>query len=281
MQTPTQFTGQATAATGRFAPLQRHLPEYLMEALNLGLFMFAACAFTVLLEHPMSPAHQALLDWTVARRALMGLAMGLTAIALISSPWGQRSGAHLNPAVTLTYWALGKISRVDALAYIAFQLLGGITGVMMAELLIGPPLRHSAVNYAVTSPGRTGLEPALLAEFLISFLLMTTVLAVSNSRTLTRYTPLFAGALVASFITFEAPISGMSMNPARTLGSAAAAHYWSALWIYFLAPPAGMLMAGLLHRLMRGPNGTFCAKLHHCNSQRCIFRCRFGELHAC
>ena len=93
--------------------LATHWPEYLMEAVGLGLFMISACAFTVLLEHPASPVRQALSDpWL--RRLLIGIAMGLTAVLLIYSPLGKRSGAHLNPAVTLTFWRLGKIETWDA-----------------------------------------------------------------------------------------------------------------------------------------------------------------------
>jgi aquaporin Z len=93
-----------------------HWPEYLMEAAGLGIFMVSACGFGTLLEYPASPVRQAIPD-PLARRALMGLAMGLTAIALVYSPWGKRSGAHLNPAVTWTFWRLGKVAPRDALAY--------------------------------------------------------------------------------------------------------------------------------------------------------------------
>jgi len=84
--------------------------------------------------------------------------------------------------------------------------------------------------------------------------------------------------LVAVYITFEAPISGMSMNPARTFGSAYWAHAWTALWIYFTAPPLGMLLAAELYLRIRGAHRVFCAKLHHHNSARCIFRCNFSAL---
>ena len=67
------------------------------------------------------------------RRGLIGVAMGLTAIALIYSPWGKRSGAHMNPSVTLTFWRLGKIKSIDALFYIVFQFLGGWVGVALVR----------------------------------------------------------------------------------------------------------------------------------------------------
>jgi aquaporin Z len=248
-----------------------------MEAAGLGLFMISACVFTALLEHPMSPAHQAVENGTL-RRVLIGVAMGLTAVGLICSPWGKRSGAHLNPSVTLAFLSLGKVTRIDALFYILAQFCGGILGVAVANLLIGEPLRHSAVDYAVTTPGSDGAVIALVAELAISAILMSVVLAVSNSPRLSRFTPLLAGGLVAIYISIEAPVSGMSMNPARSLGSAVSADEWTALWIYFVGPPLGMLLAAQLYRLTHGQSRVFCAKFHHHNSARCIFRCNFGAL---
>jgi len=262
---------------GPWSPLQSHWPEYLMEAALLGLFMVSACVFAALLEHPASPIRQAV-ESDLLRRALAGIAMGLTAISLICSPWGRRSGAHLNPAVTLSFALLGKIEPWDAAFYAASQFLGGMAGVAVSDLLIGLPLRHTAVNYAVTLPGPGGPAVAFWAELLISFLMLTTVLIVSNSRRLTRWTPLIAGTLVATFITLEGPFSGMSMNPARTWGSAFSAQEWTALWVYFTAPVAGMLAAGQVYRRTRGAHRVFCAKFHHHNNEPCIFRCNYPAL---
>src|SRR5690349_21185642 len=90
----------------------RHWPEYLIEAALLSAFMLSAVGCTVLLEHPGSPLHQ-VLESPLVRRVLMGLAMGTTAMALIYSPWGQRSGAHFNPAVRLTFMRLGKVAAAS------------------------------------------------------------------------------------------------------------------------------------------------------------------------
>jgi aquaporin Z len=94
-------------------------------------------------------------------------------------------------------------------------------------------------------------------------------------ETIARYTGLFAAFLVATYIIVEAPISGMSMNPARTFGSAFSARVWTALWIYFTAPPLGMVLAAEVYLRLRGARSVLCAKLHHQNSQRCIFRCGY------
>ena len=222
-----------------------------MEAAALGVFMISACVFTVLLEHPASPVHRAI-DDGFQRRLLMGLAMGLTASAIIHSPWGHRSGAQMNPALTFTFWTLGKIGKRDAFFYVLFQFAGGLAGVLLSALVIGPPLWHSAVNFAATVPGMPGESAAFWSEAAISALLMACALVISGSRTLRPWLPLLAGLLVASFIAFESPLSGMSMNPARTLASAIPSGEWKAIWIYFTAPPLGMLATAQLYRLVCG-----------------------------
>ena len=259
-----------TAARAQPAAAIGHWQEYAIEATLLGLFMLSACLFSVLLFHPASPLPSLVPD-PFLRRLLMGLAMGGTAVALIYSAWGKQSGAHFNPAVTLTFARLGRIAPRDAAAYVAAQFAGGVAGVLAAMLLAGRLVADPSVRYAVTVPGPAGAGVAFGAELLISFLLMTVVLAVSNHPRHARLTGLCAGLLVATFITLEAPLSGMSMNPARTVGSAAWAHDWTALWIYFTAPPLGMLAAAQLYLARRGPGGVFCAKLHHQNDARCIF----------
>src|SRR5262249_26213500 len=137
---------------------------------------------------------------------------------------------------------------------------------------------HPSVHYVTTEPGAGGVAIAFAAEFAISLILMAAVLAASNTQPLARFTGLVAGALVAAYILVEAPRSGMSMNPAPTLGSALPAQGWTALWIYFTAPPLGMLAAAEIYLRQRGAHGILCAKLHHDNNKRCIFRCGYAEM---
>lgn len=249
--------------------LRRHWPEYLIEAFNLGAFMVSAGVFTVLLEYPGSSLHQALPDPFV-RRVLMGLAMGLTAVTLIYSRWGRRSGAHMNPATTLAFFRLGKIGRPDLVFYVAAQFAGGFAGIAVARLLLGGRLADPAVRYVVTVPGRAGPAVAFGAEFLISFLLMGAILRLVSRPRLERAAGLVAGLLVALYITVEAPYSGMSMNPARTFGPALLGMTWTSLWLYFVAPPLGMVAAGELFRRTH-PHADHCAKLRHDLSIRCHF----------
>lgn len=246
-----------------------HLPEYLMEAFGLGLFLMSAGGFATLLWAEDSPVRAAVPS-DLARRGLMGLAMGLTAVANIYSPWGRRSGAHLNPATTLTFWRLGKVSGRDA-GFYAAQFAGGTLGAVCVSVLLGHRFLQPPVTAAVTAPGQSGVAVAFLAEFLLTFVLMLVVLAVNNSRRFARYTGFVVGAVVAVYITIEAPLSGMSMNPARSFASAAVSGNWDHLWVYFLAPPLGMLSAARVFVWWRGRRAVRCAKMDHDGRFRCIF----------
>lgn len=255
---------------------RKHLPEYLMEAALLGLFMVSAGVFTCVFEYPCSPFHQAISNGDL-RRLLIGIAMGLTAIALIYSPWGKQSGAHMNPAVTLTFYRLGKVKRQDALLYILFQCLGGLIGVYLVALLLGTVFTQPPVSYVVTVPGALGWIAALLGELVIAFIMMMTVLFTSNRQKLSRFTGLFAGGLVMLYVFLEAPLSGFGMNPARTFASAFPAQIWTAFWIYVIVPPIGMLLASAVYQFLFGRRAVKCAKLHHDNHKRCIFRCDYAR----
>jgi aquaporin Z len=255
--------------------LPRHWPEYLIEAWALGTFMVSAAMFTALLEHPGSPVHQFIPNGHI-RRALVGLAMGLTAIALIYSPWGQRSGAHMNPATTLTFLRLGKITGWNAALYLAAQFIGGVSGVLLSKWILGPVLAHRSVNYVVTVPGSSGALAAFVAELAIACGMMLMVLYTTNSPKLARYTGGFVGALVALYVTVEAPLSGMSMNPARTFASALSSGIWTHAWIYFTAPLFGMFLAAQFYRNIHNPGNLACPKLYHGAKQACIFCGRPG-----
>lgn len=248
--------------------LRKHWQEYLIEAAALGTFMLSAVFFTALLNHPASPIH--LDGQTFLRRTLSGLAMGVTAVCIIYSPWGQRSGAHMNPALTLTFFRLGKIKLHDALFYIVAQVGGGITGILLARALVMPIIAHKSVNYVVTVPGSAGIPAAFMSEAALAFIMMTMVLNVTNTPRLARFTGVFAGALVFLFIALESPISGTSINPARTLGSAFPSGIWTSIWIYLTAPVLGMFAAAEAFLLIRR-TPTACPKYFHGKRQRCIF----------
>jgi aquaporin Z len=257
----------------------RNLPLYCFEAMELAVFMISACGFTVLLFHRDASAMH-LIPNAAIRRMLMGIAMGLTAILIIHSPMGKRSGAHFNPAITLTYLRLKKISVVDAFFYVLFQFAGGIGGVGISAMLFGPRLADLSVDYAVTVPGRYGTAAAFGAEVFMAALLMAVVLWTTNRPSLAAYTSYSVGILIALYILFFAPVSGFSINPARTTGSAVFAHLWTAGWVYFTAPLLGMFGAAELYIRQVGLERVLCAKLHTDAKYPCPFHCHFpGHRH--
>ena len=246
-----------------------HWVEYAIEACCLGIFMISASLFTILLYHPSSPVVRVIPSEFV-RRVLTGLAMGLTLIGLVYSPWGKQSGAHMNPAFTLTFLRLGKVAPWDAVFYVIAQFAGGIAGILLVIPVAVGLMAHPSINYVATLPGPAGVQVAFLGEVVISFVLVTVVLVFTNkAQALAEWTGVVAGLCIASFITFESPFSGMSMNSARTLGGAFVPHLWDSLWIYFTAPPLGMLVAAEVFTRLRVRVG--CAKYHHQNEFRCIF----------
>ena len=249
-------------------------PLYVYEALELAIFMLSACVFTVILFHPNYPALK-LIPSPILRRLLMGIAMGLTAIAIIHSPMGKRSGAHFNPSITLTYFRLGKIQSQDALFYIAFQFLGGIFGVAVSALLLGRQLADPFVDYAITVPGIYGTTAAFFAELFMAALLMGVVLWTSNRPRIAPYTSYCVGCLIMVYILLFAPVSGFSINPARTVGSAVFAQVCTALWLYVLAPILGMLLSAELYLRSYGEDRILCAKLHPDPAYPCPFLCHF------
>lgn len=254
--------------------LREHWFLYVFEGLELSIFMLSACAFTVFLFAPSAALVQ-LIPSAIERRAFMGIAMGLTAVLIIHSPMGKRSGAHFNPAITLSYLRLRKIAVPDAVGYVIGQFLGGVFGVWVAKLFFGVSLTDPKVDYAVTVPGRYGTLAAFFAELFMSVLLMAAVLWMSNRPALAKHTSSIVGGLIALYVLFFAPVSGFSINPARTVGSAVFAHVWTSEWLYFVAPLGGMLGVAEIYSRVVGTNAILCAKLHPDPRYPCPFRCHY------
>lgn len=248
------------------ASVRDHWPEYLIEGWALGTFMVSAGVFSVLADAPGS-ALQALLPDPDLRRMLVGIAMGLTAIALIYSPWGKRSGAQMNPAVTLSFLLLGRMQRIDAACFVLAQFAGALLGVLAVLLICGERFSAAPVSFAQTVPGPDGAGIAFAVELGMSFALMLMILLLSNNARLAPYTGIAAGIAVATYIAAAGPVSGMSINPARSFASALPAGMLEHLWLYFSAPPLGMLLASGCYRLRGQPH---CAKLIHPDNVRCI-----------
>jgi len=252
----------------------RHWRLYIFEGAELAIFMISACFATVYLFDPSYPALH-LIPSAAIRRLLMGVAMGATAVLIIHSPMGKRSGAHFNPAITLSYLRLGKIAGWDATFYVVSQFIGGVLGVAVSALILGSSLAAPTADYAVTIPGRYGTAAAFFAELFMSTLLMGVVLWCSNRPSLANYTGYLVGILISLYVLFFAPVSGFSINPARTTGSAVFADIWTAGWLYFTGPPLGMMCAAEVYLRIYGRAGVLCAKLHPDAKYPCPFICHY------
>lgn len=206
---------------------------------------------TVAVQHPASPLHAALAEHGKIRLAVIGAVAGLTIVVIVYSPWGKRSGAHVNPAVTLGFWALGKIRTADALWYVLAQVVGAVVAGQLLLLSLGSLFTHPTVDYVLTQPVPlpNGQLIAFVAEFLITFGMMGILLLCLHSKLFKKLAGWILGLLLAVYIVYETPYSGMSLNPARSLGSAVAAHDYAGLWLYLVAPALGAWLATVLFHL--------------------------------
>lgn len=224
------------------ASFKNNWTHYLQEALGLGIFMISACYFSVLLWADQGAWHNTLPnDFT--RFLIMGPLMGVTALFIFYSPFTSPSGSHINPAVTITFFRLGKMCQWDALFYVLFQFAGGVTGVYIMRQLLGHSLTGAPVRSAITIPAEGDVTKSLFMESAIAFITMTMVLFTSHHSTLKKYTRPFSGILVSIWVIIAGPVSGFGMNPARSFASSLIANDWTATWLYLLVPVAAMLLA--------------------------------------
>jgi len=219
--------------------------HFLMEAIGLGIFMISAGFFSILLYHPhFEPAF--FMTHPLLRQILIGLCMGTTAFCIITNPWLSKSGAHINPAITLNFLYLGRISALESVGYILSQFVGGVLGLELLNLFMGPYLSSNYIHFIVTVPGPQGPLTALILELAIAFILMTVVLNLGKSDKTRKYTPYVVALLVSLYAAFESPYSGFGMNPARTFASAFLSGTWTDYWIYLFCPILGMFTASFL-----------------------------------
>jgi aquaporin Z len=224
------------------AAFKKNWVHYLQEALGLFIFMSSACFFGALLFSKNSFWYH-LIPTEMTRNLLMGLMMGATALFIFYSRWTSPSGSQINPAVTLTFLRLNKMCRYDALFFMLFQIAGGTLAVYVMQALLGELLTTAPVHSVVTIPGKYGTVPAMITEFLISFITMSMVLFTSQHQRLKKCSRIIAGCLVCTWVIVAGPISGFGMNPARSLASAIPSGIWASFWIYLIIPFAGMLLA--------------------------------------
>lgn len=181
------------------------------------------------------------------RRLITGFLFGSTGAAIAMSGVGKRTGAHINPVVTLAFWLRGKMDRHLAAGYVVAQLVGAIVGALPL-LLWGGLGRSTAFGSTVPGPGY-GSWLALVGEIATTFCLVFGLFAFLGHARLRRFTPALFPALYAVMVLLEAPLSGTSTNPARTLGPGLVAGVWTGWWVYWLGPVLGAALAVAAHRL--------------------------------
>jgi len=279
MPTPPRFPVSALAASASITDAaSAHWKEYLMEGTELGALMLATCLVGTLIYNDESFFKSLALS-AVSKSTMMGIAIALTTFMIIRSPLGRRSGAHLNPSITLTYFWLGRVHRWDAAWYVVAHFAGAVAGVLIARQILGLRLSASSVRYMVTVPGEHGSAITFVGEFLLSAFLMATILYSSNHRLLVRFTPVLVAILTILFFVLSPSRSGFSVNPARSFSSALFAWIWKGVWIYFSAPLLGMLAAARIYIKTVGLNRVYCAKVFHDMKSPCPFRCQFEHVY--
>lgn len=224
--------------------IRMHWQIYLMEAFGLAGFVLFAGLLTIFLEHPDLPVMKSeLQNHPLLRRVPLGIILSIY-ISVVILLFGKKTGAHINPSVTWTFYRLGKINFTDALFYTIAQFTGAIAAAQLLKYAMGDLFSHSMVNYGNTEPKPPyGTMTAFIAEFIISFILMLVVLMASSSIRYEKYVALISGVLIGLYLIIEIPFSGMSLNPARSFAGAFAANKWGHLWLYFVSPTLAMLAA--------------------------------------
>lgn len=253
-------TRLARAAEPRGASGGWHPVEWACELVGTALLLLGGLSAICLDFGPASPVASVVPshDW---RLLITGVLFASTGSAVAVSPLGRRSGAHLNPAVTLAFWTRRHVHPHDLAGYTVAQVLGALAGTEIVRLAWGSTAR--AVSLGVTAPGR-GLDAvqAALVEALMTAILVGTILAMVSSPRTARWTPLVLIPVIAILVWQGAPYTGTSLNPARSLAPALLLPRWHDLWVYLVGPPCGALAAVGLFGLVPDAE-TLTAKLFH------------------
>ena len=215
---------------------------FISELIGTALLVLVGLSCVILMFGEGSPI-VALLPDDGVRRAITGFLFGTTGALIALSPVGRISGAHINPAVTTGFWLMGKITAGTLFVYVAAQLVGATLGAL--PLLAWGRMGRS-IAFGATIPGAEyGAGAALAGEVVTTFAMVTLLCLFLGFRRLRRFTPAIFPFLFSLMVFVEAPISGTSTNPARTLGPAIISGQWDGWWIYWIGPLIGTFAATL------------------------------------
>jgi aquaporin Z len=220
----------------------RRLPWRLFasELVGTAVLVAAGLSVVILMFGVGSPVVQAV-PGVGPRRLITGFFFGTVGGLVTMSPVGKVSGAHINPAVTLGFWLMGKLDSRVALGYVVAQLAGACGGAVPL-LAWGDMGRSVAFGATLPGPGYAAWA-VLLGEALTTFALIAGLCVFLGFRGLRRFTPAMIPVLYAVLVPLEAAISGTSTNPARTLGPAIISGQWQGWWIYWVGPLIGTVAA--------------------------------------
>jgi aquaporin Z len=237
-----------------------HWIEWLCEFAGTALLLLGGLS-AVCLDFGSGSAVTRAIPSHSARLLITGLLFAGTGSLVAITPWGRRSGAHLNPVVTLSFWLRGHVHPHDLVGYIGAQIAGAFAGTALIRLLWGHVA--TSVKLGVTQPGR-GLDAfdAALVEGLMTALLVATIFTMVASPRRARWTPLALWPTIAILVWQGAPYTGTSLNPARSLAPAAMFPLWSNFGVYLVGPVLGGLVAVAVFGFLPGVE-TLTAKLYH------------------
>ena len=187
-------------------------------------------------------------EMNAARLAVIALAHGL-AIMLLVAATANISGGHINPAVTIVMWFTGRITTGKAILYVAAQLIGAIIGSLLLVTVVNSELADGALGAHALGPVvGSSAGAGFLVEIILTFALLFVIFAVAVHKTgLAAYAPAAIGLVVLVDIMVGLPMTGASMNPARSLGPALVSGEWANHWIYWAGPIVGGLLGGLVY----------------------------------
>jgi aquaporin Z len=234
---------------------------YLSEMAGTGLLVMIGLSF-VIIDFGHGSKIAMLIPDSGLRRLITGFLFGSTGALIALSPLGKESGAHINPVVTMAFYLKKKMRPGHAAGYVASQLIGAVLG-SLPLLMWGQT--GSSVDFGATLPGRDyGVWQAVLGESVTTFALITALFFFLSHKRIQRFTPLLFPALYAVMVFIEAPVSGTSTNPARSLGPAVISWNWRDWWVYWLGPAIGALIAIGVHRLpLLNRFEIIVAKIYH------------------
>ena len=237
--------------------------EFASELVGTALLVLVGLSLVILMFGAGSPMAR-LIPSEGLRRLITGFLFGTTGAGIALSPVGKVSGAHINPAVTLAFRLMGKLDLRTTLVYIAAQLTGAVLG--SVPLLLWGAMGKS-VDFGATVPGPgVPLSTVLLGEVITTFAMVALLAVFLGFRNIRPFTPAIFPPLYALMVWAEAPISGTSTNPARSLGPSVISGQWQGWWIYWIGPLAGMLLAVLACSFLA--KRIEVAKLYYFDSDR-------------